>query len=329
MNERLLVVKLSSFGDLFHALPAVHVLKTEYGATITWVTQPEYVDLVSYFTDVSRVIAFPRHRALSGLPCYVRAVRDTEYDLVVDLQGLLKSAVAARIARAPQRIGPSFHREGSRLLYSSVAGRRNRARHAVEENLDTVRALGLACPSPVFPVAFPVYPVATPRPRIAIFPVSRWASKNWGAERYAEVARGLQKKAGATIFIMGSASDAQTCGWIEREAGSGVQNLCGRCNLVQTGGVLGEMDLVLSNDSGPIHMAAAIGTPVLALFGPTDPVRTGPYGPGHRVIRAEPQGEPCHRRLRRRDDDTCMRGILPEAVLQGALEMLAVARTKK
>ena len=107
---------MSSLGDLFHALPAVHNLKAGLGAEVDWVVQPEYAALARCFTDVSRVIVFPRRAFFSGLFPFLRALRAERYDRIVDLQGLFKSALVARLARGGTRIGPSFHRESAHLL---------------------------------------------------------------------------------------------------------------------------------------------------------------------------------------------------------------------
>ena len=123
---QILIVKLSSLGDLFHALPAVHNLKVGLDATVDWVVQSEYADLVRCFSDVDRVIALDRSALVDNWVPFRDALREREYDLIVDLQGLLKSALTARFARGCKRIGPSFHREGSRLLYHAVAGRCNK-----------------------------------------------------------------------------------------------------------------------------------------------------------------------------------------------------------
>ena len=131
-----LIVKLSSLGDLFHALPTAHNLKAELGGQLDWVVQREYVSLVQCFSVVDRAIPFDRHRFLGSLSDFLRELRCERYDYIIDLQGLLKSAMVARLARGKRRVGPSFHREGAALLYSDVAGPRNKARHAVDENLE-------------------------------------------------------------------------------------------------------------------------------------------------------------------------------------------------
>ena len=149
------MIKLSSLGDLFHALPAVHGLKTGLDAVVDWVVDSRLAPVVECFPDVERVIAFPRHGIRRRARPFLDALRAERYDLVLDFQGLLKSALVARLARGRRRIGPSFHREGSRLFYPEVAGPRNKERHAVEENLDILRFLGLPIGEPRFPLAFP------------------------------------------------------------------------------------------------------------------------------------------------------------------------------
>jgi lipopolysaccharide heptosyltransferase I len=304
--RRLLVVKMSSLGDLFHALPAVRCLKRGLGASVDWVAHDIYADLVGRFEDVDRAIAYPRSAFLRGARAMLRELRAERYDLVVDLQGLLKSAMVARLARGGRRIGPSFHREGAGLAYDEVAGRRDRNRHAVEENLDVVRHLGLPRLEPAFPVRFPRSVPDAPRPRVALLPCSRRPEKNWTVAGFAAVGRGLRERAGATLFVMGAPPDAAVCAELAAAMGGGAVNLCGRTGLVELGSLLQEMDLAVTVDSGPMHMAAAVGVPVVAVFGPTDPVRTGPYGPRHRVVRPGPD----------------LRALPPPPVLDAALGLL-------
>ena len=325
-RKRILIVKLSSMGDLFHALPAVHCLKTGLDAEIDWVTQPEYVELVRCFTDVTRVIPFPRRGFMGGVVRFARTVRARDYDLIVDLQGLLKSAVAARLARGRQVVGPSFHREGSRWFYHAVAGPRNKARHAVDENLDVVRYLNLPDAPAQFPVRFPPRERAQPGRRVALVPVSRGLCKNWPLERFIATGRQLREQMGATLFLMGGPAEQAACEAVRAAVDDGVpaavQNLAGRTSLVEMGSWLGSMDLVVANDSGPIHMAAAIGVPVLAIFGPTDPARTGPYGHGHRVVTASIDCQPCFRKTCKAGTPECLVRVSPDRVVREAVDML-------
>jgi heptosyltransferase-1 len=325
---RILIVKLSSLGDLFHALPAVHSLKVGFDAEIDWVAHSGYVELAACFDDVDRVIPFYRHGFFRNLRPFIKALRAKRYDIVVDLQGLLKSAVTGTLARRDALIGPSFAREGARLFYDGVAGSPDRERHAVEQNMDVLAYLGIE-PQPVrFPVTFPAPEArwlgkAPARPRIALIPCSRWETKNWPPASFIETARRLRKEHGATIVLLGGAGDAPVCAAIAEGVGEGVINLAGRTSLVEMGSLLADMDLVIGSDSGPAHMAVAAGTPTIALFGPTSPSRTGAYGDGHRVITAEGSCSGCYRRMCDKATTLCMAGIAVDDVVTAAGRLLA------
>lgn len=325
-RSRILVVKLSSLGDIFHALPTAHSLRKLTGATLDWVVQDEYADLVRCFTCVDRVITTSRHAFFKRLPGLLRELRVERYDLVVDLQGLLKSAGVAAMARSPRRIAPSFHREGSRLLMHEVAGPRDLTRHAVDQALDVVRHLGYIPGPPQFPVRFPP---AAHRPGgtgVALLPLSRWPSKNWPESHFAALAKRLLDDPRVTLYLLGSRGDAPTCARIAAGLDPArVHNQAGTLSMPELGGQLAAMDLLISNDSGPVHMAAAVGTPTLVLFGPTDPARTGPYGRGHVVLRAPPPCAPCYDRECRRHGLPCLTRLIPEQVLEAARAMLKSA----
>jgi heptosyltransferase-1 len=319
--KRVLIVKTSSLGDLIHALPAVHALRIGLPATIDWVVNTEYTELAACFTDVRRIIPFPR-RAPKQLTAFRRALQAEAYDLAIDLQGLLKSALITRAARATRRIGPSFQREGTRWLYHALAGPPNLKRHAVEQNLDIVRYLKLPQTAPTFPMRFDRPALDTPGPRVALIPCSRWPSKNWPLSAFAQTAQELHNRTQATVYILGSQADAGACENLARELPGFAVNLAGRLTLPELGGHLQAMQLVISNDSGPMHIAAALGVPVLAVFGPTDPERTGPYGTGHQVFSAQLPCRPCYRRHCRYDITRCQQDVLPVQVAAAALEIL-------
>jgi len=325
MSQRILVIKLSSLGDLFCALPAVRMIKQGLNATIDWVTQAEYVDLVNCFEDVDRVIGFPRRNFLLHAGAYLHELRHERYDQVLDLQGLLKSALlVGRAARAGRRIGPSNPREGARHFYNDIAGPRNTRRHAVDELLDMVRRLGLDLTEPEFPVKFPSCKLKTTRPRVAFVPGSRWEAKNWTVEGFAHVGQGLQAEKNATVYLVGGPADEVLCNGIaEKLDAERTENRAGCDTLIETGSLLREMDLVVSVDSGPMHMAVACGVPVLAVFGATDPRRTGPYGEGNRVIMApELADDPDLARAYRRRDTIGAWQVDQAEVARNALEML-------
>lgn len=317
-GRRVLVVKLSSLGDLFHALPAVHLLKKHLHAEVDWVTQPEYVGLVRCFSDVNRVIAFPRKKPLKNLAGYVREVRHERYDYVVDLQGLLKSAVAGRLARGWMYIGPSYQREGARLLYDRVAGVRNKSRHAVDEVLDVVRFLKFPVDEICFPISLPEYPLDGYAPRVALIPCSRWITKNGPPDLFSGLGRLLLAHGVRSLILAGAPGNRLVCERIAGDIGdSRVTNLCGKTSLSELGGVLKQMNIVVTVDSGPMHMAAAAGVPVVAIFGATDPGRTGPYGDNHTIItELGLDCRPCLSRTCRRKDLACLSHITPERIFE-------------
>lgn len=317
---RILVVKLSSLGDILQALPAVHNLRTGLDASVDWVTQPEYRPLVECFSGIERIVCFPRRRP-SALPAFVRELRSTAYDLAVDLQGLMKSAWVTRAAIASRRIGPSFHREGSRLLYREVAGRRDLHRHAVDQCLDVVPYLGLRRLPPQFPLRLPPAEAVGARPRMGMCPFSRWDTKNWPAERFAETGRQLLERFGGSVTLIGGAADISGCEAIAERIGPRASSTAGKLSLVEALATVRDLDVLITNDSGPMHMAAAVGTPTVAIFGPTDPVRTGPYGDGHRVVRVRLDCAPCYRR-RCNDCPACMDQVTVDNVVAAATDIL-------
>lgn len=321
---RILVVKLSSLGDLFHALPAVTHIQQAWNAEVDWVTNTAYVDLVRAFGPVCRVIGFPRKNFAAGALRLWREVRREKYDFVFDMQGLMKSALVTGAARADRRIGPSFHREGSRFFYDAVTGPRNKERHAVEENLDLVEFLAMERGVLEFPVRWTLPPHLPPGAKIGLLPCSRWPTKNWPVEHFVALIKELAGE--ANLYLFGAPEDADACAQIDAGSGGAAKNLCGQTSLLELGGWLAGMDLVITVDSGPMHMAAATGTPVLALFGPTDPKRTGPYGSMHRVLQRDDLScRPCLSRacLLPEADTRCMSGLAPDRVARVAREMLA------
>ena len=325
--KRILAIKLSSFGDILHALPAVHNLRTSLGARVDWVTQPEYADLVRCCPDVDQVIPFPRREFWARLPGFTRLLRQQRYDYVIDFQGLMKSAVVAWLARGGRRIGPSFHREGSRFLYDVVAGPCDKNRHAVEENLDVVRYLGLPVLPVEFPVAFPEQVADQPAPRVGLVPLSRRLNKNWPLDRFTQAARRLQAEFGASVYLFGSRGDHEACeqmrsSLLAHAGAHPVVNLAGQTSLVEMGGWFRQMNLVLVNDSGPLHMAVALGIPVVTMFGPTDPVRTGPYGRRGGVCISGVACRPCYAKVCSRSRVECMEGISVEQVVGEARTIL-------
>lgn len=307
-SPRVLLVKLSSLGDLFHALPAADQLQRQLGASIHWVTQPEYAGLVRSFDPVDEVIEFPRKDMAGGFGPFQKQLRQCEYDAVINLHGQFKGGLVTRLARAKNKLGPP---------------KRNEAVHAVDACLEVIRPLAGDLDDIRFPWTCPAWEAGPGALRVAIAPCSRHASKNWPLDRYIELAKTLLEYEGLQIHLLGGPGEADACRRMEETLASDrVSNLCAATPLEALGGVLKAMDLVVCNDSGPMHMAAAVETPVLALFGPTNPKRTGPYGEQHVIL--QPPGEDGRAHKYRGEDDSLIRGIELAMVVEKARELLTL-----
>lgn len=321
---RILVVKLSSLGDILHVLPCVHELRRQLNAEIDWAVHPEFASLVRCFADVDGIIEFPRHHIMRGLRVAVRALRAREYDMVVDLQGLLKSAVVARLARTHRRIAPSYARECSWLFFRERAGRMDRTRHAVEQAFDTLDYLGLKRPTGAFRAALrdsgrPTLPLADGERTIAFAPVSRWPSKNWPVERFGELAHILlDRDKKLRIVVVGGKGDVEVGQKIVQASGfpERMSNLCGQTSIAESFDILARCECLVANDTGPVHMAAAVGTRCVVLFGPTRPDWTGPYGEGHTIIMRDLPCQPCLKRHCHRGDGACLAEITAAEVAE-------------
>lgn len=302
---RILVVKPSSLGDVVHALPTVNLIRQRYPrAHIAWLINAEFKSLLLDNPVIDSIIEFPR-RNLASLPSTIRHLRREQFDTVIDLQGLLRSGLLAFASGAPRRIGMSDSREGARFFHNEIVPV---ARcHAVDRYLAVAQHLG--CPTE--PVSFPLG-IALPSRKegwIAVNPSARWTTKLWGDDRFAALIDRLPRD---RVVLTGSQADRPR---IDRMA-QGCRNLAGQTTLLELADLYARCAVVITNDTGPMHIAAAVGTPVVAIFGPTDPKLTGPYGTQHTVLRAGIPCSPCFRdRCRHTPHMECMSAISIDQVL--------------
>jgi len=343
--HRLLILKLSSIGDVVMAMPVAVALKRAYpDLWITWAAQAPAAQVLSGHPAVNEVLPVrrPQHGGLSAAWFYARewlrlapTLRNGKFDVAVDLQGLFKAAVLGCIARAPRRLGfADERRELNRRLNNipvEAAGV-----HAVDRYLQMARALG-AEPYPV-DFAFPAPPEADVdieellgakgllgEHLVALIPFASDTHKCWPGERFAQVAKRLTRQ-GLRCVIIGGAQDIQAAEEIADAAGGGVVSLAGRTNLLQVAALLRRCRLVIGNDTGPLHIAAAVGTPVLGLYGPTDPNKVGPYGWLDYVLWHRLPCAPCGRKPTC-SDYMCMTKISVDEVLERASAMLHTQST--
>ncbi len=224
-------------------------------------------------------------------------LRHEGYDLVVDLQGLLRSGLLAGATGAPLRLGFEEAREGSTLFYTHrIRGGENI--HAVDRYLRMASALGLdvsdtGFPMPLFKESGHVMSIKKEAGTYAVIvPGARWTTKKWDPERFGALASVLPLNS----VVVGATSDHAASKTIEDLSRGKARSVAGKTTLKELMSLIKDAEVVITNDSGPMHIAAALRRPVVAVFGPTNPVRTGPYGPGHVIVRADVVCAPCYKK---------------------------------
>jgi lipopolysaccharide heptosyltransferase I len=338
---RLLIIKPSSLGDIVHSFPAVTALKHCLPASrICWVANDNLAALVELLPEVDRVIEYPRQQFsrcnLRAIKNFWRDLRSEQYDVAIDFQGLLRSGLIARASGAARRLGFAGAREGATLFYTEKFLPPPALKHAAEKNLALVQHF-FSCPTPP-PAAALAVPAEWQAAADALLPPngqellavgfsSRWESKNWDCQFFASVLLlVLAQRPGLRCWLLGSAAErARGDEILSLLSGHpAVINLAGRTSLSSLTGLLRRSQALLTNDSGPMHIAAALGTPCIALFGATDPELTGPYGENrHQVFRSLCPDSPCF--LRRCPRELCSAGIAPQDVADAILARLSGA----
>ena len=339
--ERILIVKPSSLGDVIHALPVAVALKEAFpAAKVDWVVSRAYAELVAAQPCVDDVLLFDRGR-WGGRGFWrnrrewwdlVGALRSANYDVAIDLQGLARSALLTRASGAAVRLGLATAREFGRVGYTVTVSPRDPNAHAVERYLQVLRALGVAPPGePRF--ALSIAEEARQRVEaelarelvtesiLCVAPGARWETKRWPVERFAEAAARLAEEAGVRVIVVGTEEDRPLAQGICSRVGEQALDWTGRTSLVELAALLHRSALLLTNDSGPMHLAAALGTPVVAVFGPTNPSRTGPYSDRAVVVRSAVPCAPCYQR--RCDRPVCLEEVGVEDVVGEARALLS------
>lgn len=293
-DTKFLLVRLGSLGDIVHALPAAGALRDSFpNAHIDWVVDAKWARLLEGNPDISNVIALDRKSA-GGIRGTVQKLRSASYSCAVDFQALYKSALLPFWARVPRRIGfkSSYAREGlAALLYTQTLN--PRGPHKVDHNLTLVESAG-ACASRVrFPLAIRaedeeiVSRALTTHNLTEFFvlnPGGGWRSKCWPAERYGELHRRLYEIRGWRGVLTFGPGEQELAEQVKRAAGDSPIALI-EVGLGPLMALLRRARFVVSADTGPLHLASALGAPTIGLFGPTDPARNGPFSPDDVSVR--------------------------------------------
>jgi heptosyltransferase-1 len=314
-GPRILVVRLGAMGDVIAALPAVASLKHSLPhSKIVWVVEPKWSALLEANPYIDSVLLFDR-RTLAGLRKAWRDLRSSHFDLGVDFQGLIKSALVATVAR-PERIfgfsTPHVRESPAAWFYSTKVS--IRSSHAVDRNLDLAAAAGASSILRTFPL-----PPGEPEGQlpngdfVLASPLAGWGAKQWPIEYYSQLARRLRRDCGLPLVL--NAPYPIRVEGAETHV-SGIQGLIHATRRATA---------VVGVDSGPLHLAAALSKPGVAIYGPTDPARNGPYGGTFAVLRS-PTALTTYKRTEQPDES--MREITPDQVV-GALETILSAANKR
>lgn len=337
-----LVIKMSSIGDVIHALPVSYALKETYPDTkVTWVVEKAAYDLLTNNPYIDELILFEKakFRSFGGLvkslPPFSRILKQGNFDVALDLQGLAKSAAIAYLSRAPRRLGFCNMREGSRFVSSPVYGPHQHG-HIVERYLDVVRELGCK----VEEVRFPVFPTEAEQQQTAQFaiaagfdlkdryvllvPGANWPNKRWPTHFFGELADHLWD-GGFIPVVVGASGDLTLTTEINRQAHRPPLSLVGKTTLKQLAYLMMKAAALVGGDTGPMHLAAGLRTPVVAIMGPTDANRNGPYGQENVAIEVTYDCAGCWRRKCPKGWD-CLSNISVEKVLDAVQK---IARDKE
>jgi lipopolysaccharide heptosyltransferase I len=320
-----LIVRLGALGDIIHAIPAAAALRAAFpDGRIDWLVEGKHRDIVDLVTVIDRVVPLER-RSLHGWIDAAAVLRRVRYDAAIDLQGLLKSAVLARMSGAARVIGFSIwhlREKTARPFYSSTDGAPAGAadgEHVIRKNLRLLETVGVRDETVRFPLAR-MASAALERLRAEIGPTTpfallnagaAWPNKRWPPQRFGEVAAFLKEVRGLHPVVLWG-PDEEGLARAVVDASGGAARMAPPTRLADLVELARAAALMISGDTGPLHIATAVGTPTVAIFGPTDPRRNGPWRAGDvSVSRYDACG--CHYDRRCHEASWCLESIgVPE-----------------
>lgn len=334
-SSRILIVKLGSLGDVIHAIPAAAAIRRAFpGAHVHWLVDVRHHDLLELVPVIDERIAV-NTSSLPSIRAAVRELRRGRYDVAIDLQGLLKSAVLARLSGANRVIGfpaPLLRERTARVFYTEASG--NAAPHVIEKNLSTLKAIGIRVPDIEFPlddrrpeIAATVRErlgIARDAPFAIINPGAAWPNKRWPPVYFAEVARALASRHNLRSIVLWGPDEGQLARNVVA-ASDGTAAVSPQTTIADLVSLTKAAAVMISGDTGPMHVAGAVGTPLVGIFGPTDPARNGPWAEDDLTVS---RYESCSCRYRRqcRIAGWCLLDISPREVMALVERRLAAFR---
>jgi lipopolysaccharide heptosyltransferase I len=340
--SRILIVRLGSLGDLVHTLPAVAAIRRTYpAAEIDWLVDAAHRSFLELVPAVSSLVVLRDRSARAWLEAR-RMMRARHYDVALDFQGLLKSAALARLSGASRVVG--FDRAGLREpLAAPFYGERvtvDDSQHVIRKNLELAAAIGVRPGSDrgQTPMDFPIAPVDSPvvasflatvsAPFAVMNPGAAWPNKRWPPDKLGAVARDLRSRHGMASVVLWGPGEQDAASAVVASAG-GAAHLAPETGLRELIALLRPASLMVSGDTGPLHIAGALGVPIVALFGPTTPGRNGPWSADDVSI-SRYEACDCHyeRRCRRDAGQWCLGTIAVDEVTRAIDQRLARAHSR-
>jgi heptosyltransferase I len=322
--NKVLIVRLGSLGDIIHAIPAAAAIRHAFPkATIDWLVDVRHRELLELVPVVDRRIAVntSNFRSLSSTITQLRRAR---YDVVLDLQGLLKSAVLARLSAASRTVGfPAdlLRERAARFFYTETAG--DAAPHVIDKNLSMLKAVGVRMPDVVFPLEDRHPQIAAEaRSRLGIpagrrfaviNPGAAWPNKRWPPVYFAEVSRELAKRHDLRSLVLWGPGEEQIAQAVVA-ASDNTAAVSPSTTIADLVSLTKAAALMISGDTGPMHVAAACGTPLVGIFGPTDPQRNGPWAEDDLTV-SRHHACACHYQRQCRIAGWCLLDISPREVM--------------
>jgi lipopolysaccharide heptosyltransferase I len=345
--RRSLLIKPSSLGDVIHGLPVLRGLRGKFPqARIDWLISSSLASLLQGHRDVTDLVLFDRKRlgrlatsprAAGAFVTFVRGLREKQYDLVIDLQGLFRSGFFAWASGAPVRLGFTQVREGASLFYTHTGPEIDPDTHAADRNWRLAQCVGLDDA----PLRFDLqladkdrdaatqlltrHGWDTSQRMIAVLPGARWETKLWAPQRFAQVTDGLHRSGVGRCVLLGGESERDRCRDIVEACENPPLDLCGLTPLRTLAAMIERADVTLCHDSGPMHIAVALNRPLVCLIGPTNPRRTGPYHRPESVVRLDLDCAPCYLRKMSQCqfEHRCMRDLTAELVEKAVREAVS------
>jgi heptosyltransferase-1 len=330
--RRVCIIKPSSLGDVIHALPILSALRRRWPAAhLAWVVNRPFREVLQDHPDLNELIVFSRGHEMAGL---LGRLAGGRYDLTIDLQGLFRSAIMTASTLAKVRVGVADAREGARWFYTDRVDAPRLGIHAVDRVLRVAAALGAETLEPRFNLPIPEVDqrwarqtlAAVCRPRVILNLGARWPTKRWPPHHFAEIGRRAVSEFGAGLVAVGASEDRPLVDALAAHITPlQILDLCGQTRLPQLAAVCLEADLVISNDTGPLHLAAAAGARVLGVYTCTDPKLTGPIGPRVATVQSHVWCAPSFCKSCNRLE--CMAELTPGRVWSHVKEQLEAALT--